>query len=170
MIDGCNTDTETKKQGRRMDSECLLFNIDPNNNPDGNPPKPSGTDPAFVIFGTEIVINDGDSTFFSYSMSGYSSDDWLNFAPCDVTLDWNISTDNLSPPPDSIDGITGVFGDNCKYIANAGVSWNDAEKGDIVGRLDCDSRGNANCFKDGTSGPCATFGVNLKMLLVCSWP
>ncbi|KAH8800307.1 hypothetical protein F5884DRAFT_904986 [Xylogone sp. PMI_703] len=39
IIDNCNTDTQTKKQGGTLTTDCLSFNIDPNLDPDTKPPQ-----------------------------------------------------------------------------------------------------------------------------------
>lgn len=90
-----------------------------------------------------------------------------DYTTCSVAFGWTASAVvRDATMPDSINGITGVFSDTCRYQAQD-VSYNAAAEGDVVGRLACNSYLPATCRKGKKVSTCGTRSYLLKV--TCTW-
>ncbi|RPA74879.1 hypothetical protein BJ508DRAFT_339604, partial [Ascobolus immersus RN42] len=186
VVDDCDTDTTSEKQGGSMENNCLTFRIHPNRRTDVEPPAPppnhppsrGDEEPHFTIYGTITSTFSEFMTQWFFTNFGLAT--WgMDYEVCRFGGEeyWEIDTTDGSEPKDEITGITGVFGDTCTYKKKDGVEYSDAEIGDEVGRLECDGWDDATCRRaglgdwgDGTSvcGPWGSGGV-VNLLADCTW-
>src|SRR5690606_30155793 len=93
IVDDCNTDTQSKKQGGTMENNCLKWRIDPNGNtspapppsppaspplpPDNRPPIKDGNKPRFLMMSTSYA-GAGPTPMWYHEIMGFTTYTPLN--------------------------------------------------------------------------------------------
>ncbi|KAH7068559.1 hypothetical protein FB567DRAFT_251588 [Paraphoma chrysanthemicola] len=192
LIDGCDQEGIIDKQGGVRENNCLMWRIDPEQNPDvqapAPPPQPKPSDPPAPEQPKTPEIKEGNRPKFDiYTWSLYmgsggpGAGSWLfgrqaisyygEYKVCLASYGWSEDdTVTTTDMPDDIKGITKVFGKTCDY-SNGGlaerIDYDKAKVGDVVGYLNCEGWATSKCYKEDLDFTC--FGTGMFLRATCYW-
>ena len=183
LVDGCDQEGIIDKQGGVRQNNCLLWQIDPEQNndvepppapepePEPEPPRPSVPEtkedrkPKFDLYASSTTRPNGISSWNArYGQQGVAY--YEDYSTCSVAFGWengNVIRD--ASMPNSIKGITKVFSDTCDYVSS--INHKDAKDGDRVGELKCSKYASATCRRADKVATCGL--TNYLLRVTCTW-
>ena len=183
LVDGCDQEGIIDKQGGVRQNNCLLWQIDPEQNndvepppapepePEPEPPRPSvpetkeNRQPRFDLYASSTTRANGISWWNArYGQQGVAY--YEDYSTCSVAFGWengNVIRD--ASMPNSIKGITKVFSDTCDYVSS--INHKDAKDSDRVGELKCSKYASATCRRADKVATCGL--TNYLLRVTCTW-
>jgi chitinase len=186
LVDGCDQEGIIDKQGGIRQNNCLLWQIDPEQNNDVEPPPApepepepeapktpeikDGKRPQYDIWTSSLPSSPGGPgmTVWTFGRQGISY--YTDYKVCLTDYGYGKSQTNEEMPSE-IKDITKVFGKTCSYDGNSdrggSIPFDKAKLGDVVGYMHCDGWADAKCYKNPSIYNC--FATTMFLRATCYW-